>query len=96
LLGVASRDVTPTLVTQHKLRVTSGVYVEQVDAGTAAARVGISKGDVIVALDGRSVSTTEQMRRYIRRHNPGDTVRLVYVTASGARKTATVTLGAAK
>jgi putative serine protease PepD len=96
LLGVASVDITPSLVQQHKLPVTSGVYVEQVDSGTAAAKAGIVKGDVIISLDGRAVTTTEQMRRYIRRNQPGDKLRVVYVTASGQQKTATVTLGASR
>ncbi len=94
LLGVTSQDVTPQLVSQHHLKVTSGAYVEQVDASTAAARAGITRGDVIVSLDGRPVTTTEQMRRYIRRHQPGDKVQVVYVQPDGTRKTATATLGA--
>jgi serine protease Do len=95
LLGVAGVDVTPSLVSQHKLHVNSGVYMQEVDSGTAAAKAGIVKGDVIVSLDGEPVTTSEQMRRYIRRHQPGDTVSVVYVTPSGARKTVSVKLGAA-
>ena len=93
LLGVTSQDVTPPLVSQHHLKVTTGAYVDTVDSSTAAAKAGIARGDVIVEVDGRTVTTTEQMRRYIRRHQPGDTMRVVYVTPQGARRTVTVTLG---
>ena len=93
LLGVTSQDVTPQLVTQHHLKVDSGAYVDQVDPSTAAAKVGITRGDVVVSLDGRTVTSTEEMRRYIRRNQPGDKVQVVFVQPNGTRKTVTVTLG---
>ncbi len=93
LLGVTSQDVTPALVTQDHLKVSAGAYVVQVNASTAAARAGIARGDVIVSLDGRTVATVEQMRRYIRRHQPGDKVAVIYVRPDGSRHTATVALG---
>jgi putative serine protease PepD len=93
LLGVDSDPVTPDLVAQHHLRVSAGAYVTEVGSTTAAAKVGIVRGDVIVSLDGKPVTTTDELRRYVRRHRPGDKVRVVYVRADGSRHSVSVTLG---
>ena len=46
-------------------------------AGSPAAKAGLEPTEVIVAVDGKPVRTTPDLRRLISRHKPGDTVRLV-------------------
>jgi S1-C subfamily serine protease len=92
LLGVSSEDVTPQIVTQHHLKIDSGAYVDRVEPSSGAAKAGIKTGDVVVSLDGRTITSTEEMRRYIRRNRPGDKVQVVFVQPNGSRKTVTVTL----
>ncbi len=94
LLGVSSQPVTSSIVSKNHLTVTEGVFVLEVSDGTAAQKAGIVRGDVITSFDGRPVTSTEEMRRYIRRHRPGDKVQIVFVRADGSRRTTTVTLGA--
>ena len=54
----------------------NGAYVEEVPAGTPAAKAGIEKGDVIVAIDGTPVRDGVTLIVLIRKHLPGDTVTL--------------------
>jgi S1-C subfamily serine protease len=49
-------------------------------------------GDVIVTVDGKAVTTSEQVGEAVASHRPGDRVQLV-VVRDGARRTVTVTLG---
>ena len=44
--------------------------------GSPAAKAGLEPTDVIVAVDGRPVRTTPDLRRLISRHKPGEIVRL--------------------
>jgi Lon-like protease len=67
----------------------TGALVSQVIAQTPAAGK-LRPTDVIVAVDGKPVRTTAELRERIGRHRPGDRVRLTIRSASGLR---TVTVG---
>jgi putative serine protease PepD len=106
-LGIAGEDITPTLADNYKLPVNAGVLVASVKSGSGAAHAGMKAGttrvvvagetyilggDVIVAADGRAISSINQLRDAIAAHKPGDKIRLTVYR--GAKKTSvTVTLG---
>jgi len=54
----------------------TGARVADVLPGSPAAKAGLEPTDVIVAVDGRPVRTTSDLRRLISRHKPGEVVRL--------------------
>src|SRR5204863_5933072 len=60
----------------EKGAVNSGALVGAVDAGSAAERAGIKKGDVIIEMDGQKIATFDELRSLILRKAPGDHVRL--------------------
>jgi putative serine protease PepD len=66
--------------------------VAEVRAGTPAEQAGLQAGDVIVAVDGKTVSTSIGLQTAIDAHKPGDKVQLK-VKRNGSEKTFTVTLG---
>ena len=90
-LGVGTSDVTPVVQAQLGLPVDSGALVEGV--GGPAAEAGIEVGDVIVALGGDPVDSSEGLGDAILRHGPGDAVE-VELVRDGSRITVTATLGA--
>jgi S1-C subfamily serine protease len=106
-LGILGQAITPDLAQSYKLPVTSGVLVAKVTRKSGAARAGLKAGrtqvvvagetyvlggDIIVSLDGTSVSTIDQLRDAVAAHKPGDKVKLVIYR--GAKKTSVrVTLG---
>ncbi|MGE7206252.1 M61 family metallopeptidase [Sphingomonas sp. NPDC019816] len=59
--------------------------------GTPLHDAGLDKGDVIVALDGRPVSTSDEWAAILARHTPGDRVPITYRGRAGERQ-ATLTL----
>jgi S1-C subfamily serine protease len=63
--------------------------------GGPAATTGLSAGEVITALGGRSVTSTAQLRRLIASYDPGQTVNLTWADSAGYSHTAEVTLGRA-
>jgi alpha-beta hydrolase superfamily lysophospholipase len=65
--------------------------VQRVAAGGAGEAAGFRNGDVIQAIDGRTVETADQFVRAIGRHLGGDAVQ-VTVTSGGARLVRTAVL----
>lgn len=53
-----------------------GIIVQSVLPGGPAARSGLQAADVITAIDGKPVETTQQLRDEVRRRNVGDLVSL--------------------
>ncbi|MBI1210353.1 MAG: Do family serine endopeptidase [Alphaproteobacteria bacterium] len=75
-LGVAIQDLTPSLARAMGVNATEGAVVSQVMNGSAAADAGIRQGDIIAALDGRSVVDSAKLRNEIGAMAPGTNVRL--------------------
>jgi putative serine protease PepD len=56
----------------------STALVGTVRSGTPAARAGLQAGDVVTALDGKSIASTGELESAIAAHKPGDSVSLTY------------------
>jgi serine protease Do len=90
LLGIYSQTLTPGLAKTLGLSQTSGVYALQVDPGSPAAAAGVvgseqsnsdlavisPGGDVIIGVDDKQVTSSDEMDDYIDSKQPGDTVSL--------------------
>jgi putative serine protease PepD len=85
-LGIAATDV----VTQSGEAV--GVLVRSVRAGSAAAKGGITAGDVIVAIAGQPTPDFASLSELLAAHKPGDRVRVEILHPDGKRDTSEVTL----
>ena len=108
-LGIEGVTVDSTIARVAQLKTHRGVLVQDVHPGGPADRAGLRGGsaqadvggetlavggDVITAVDGRSVASIEDLVNRVGDHPPGDTVRLTYRPRGGATvKTASVTLG---
>ena len=72
----------------------AGAGVQQALNGTPAASAGITAGDVITAVDGKTVDSPSALTALLKRYSPGDSVKVGYTDQSGASHTVTVTLTA--
>jgi serine protease Do len=64
-LGVGIQDVDRDLATALKLSGPNGVLLTEVRSGGPAARAGLARGDVVVKVDGKPVTSTGQFRNLI-------------------------------
>ena len=69
----------------------TGAYVASVGAGTPAESAGLRSGDVITAVDGEEITSSDELGSAIRRHRPGDRVEVTW-QRGGAERSAAVTL----
>jgi serine protease Do len=75
-MGVHIQDVTPELAKQFGLSQGGGVLISDVSPDKPAARAGIKKGDVILALNGETVDSANPLRLAISQTSPGSTIKL--------------------
>ncbi len=79
-------NVDPTVASQYNLPVDHGIIVRDVDPRGPSASVGIRPGDIIVAVDGKTVNNWNDFIRELFTKQPGDRARLE-VVRDGTRKT---------
>ncbi|MGB9695186.1 MAG: S1C family serine protease, partial [Caldisericaceae bacterium] len=78
-LGVGVTTMSESLAQQQNIKYVEGVLVSSVQAGSAASKAGIKVNDIITAIDGKAVTTSDQLISIIRGHNVGDKITLTIV-----------------
>lgn len=91
-LGGSFQTVTAQNASRAGLSVNQGAYVAEVTSGSPADRAGIKQGDVITAIDGEEITSSDGVVLAVRSHNVGDTVSVTLVRGSQTQ-TVSVTLG---
>ncbi len=71
----------------------SGAQVAGIVAGTAAARAGITAGDTITGVAGKTVTSATDLRNEMTTLHPGQRVTVTWVSQSGQQQSASVVLG---
>lgn len=79
MLGVSTRSVFVNGAGGPSDRVPIGALVEAVAPNGPAARLGLKKGDLIVAFNGEKVEYSEQLARWVAVAGPATEVKLVWV-----------------
>ncbi len=109
-LGIVSYPIGPELAQEMGLEADSGVLIQKVLPGGAAERAGLRGGneqayvgntqillggDLIIAIDGQQISSTQDIAAIMDKHQAGDTIS---ITVLRGRRQATfkVTLGEAQ
>ena len=85
LLGISGQDVSTYIDAEKEkgrepdLGTVNGIYVAEVSADGAAAAAGLKEGDVITAIDGKTIEKFGQLQELLVNHRPGDKVAVTYL-----------------
>ena len=85
LLGISGQDVSTYIDAEKEkgrepdLGTVNGIYVAEVTADGAAAAAGLKEGDVITAIDGKTIEKFGQLQELLVNHRPGDKVSVTYL-----------------
>ena len=90
-LGVGVEEGSDVLAAQLGLRPGEGLVVNFVSTNSPAAAAGLKENDVLVELDGQTLVDPTQLRKLIRMHEAGDTIKVAYFHA-GKKQTASAKL----
>ncbi|MBI3802204.1 MAG: DegQ family serine endoprotease [Nitrospirae bacterium] len=64
-LGVSIQEVSPELAKQFGLKEPKGALIGDVLAGSPAEKAGIQRGDILVAVDNKTIDSPEQLRKRV-------------------------------
>lgn len=75
-IGVTITTVDATMAKANGLSKPAGVFVQQVNSGSAGEAAGVKAGDIILSVDGKEVNTSNQLQTIVASKYPGDIVTL--------------------
>ena len=85
LLGISGMDVTNYIDKEKAndnevdLGTSKGIYVQSVEEKSTASEVGLQKGDVVTAIDGKEVTKMAELQEALSQRRPGDKVTITYL-----------------
>ena len=91
-LGVSMVDVEDEMTAMRYGVSSLGVYIAQVENGTAADEAGLKVGDQIIQMDGEEIDSASEAKKIIHAHKAGDQLKMI-VKRDGKEMTITLTLG---
>ncbi len=86
-VGALVQDVTPELARQFDVR--RGVLVNGIEGDSPASHAGLERGDVIVAIDGHHLHSTDEYDQRVRDHAANSEMQLS-ISRDGKSRTITV------
>jgi serine protease Do len=93
-IGVAIGDLNPELADSYGLSQTKGAIIGAVTNGAPAAKGGLKRGDVVIAVDNNSVTSSSDLTRKIGAVAVGSTIKLDVVDGSGKKRVVNITVAA--
>jgi serine protease Do len=75
-IGISGTDINE--MTARFYNIPRGVLITDVVAGSAAARVGLQKNDIITAVDGSEVTSMSALKNILKQHRAGDEITINY------------------
>jgi serine protease DegQ len=91
-IGIESQDITPELADSFGLARSSGAIIAGVVRNGPADRAGIRPGDILLAVQGKSVANTSETLNLIAQLPPGEKARMT-VMRKNRQSTVDVTVG---
>jgi len=78
-LGVNTQDLDPNLATEFGVKDGKGVLITGLEAGGPAEVAGLRRGDVVTEMNGRAVSTVDELRLNVAQIRPGTEIDVKYI-----------------
>jgi serine protease Do len=94
-LGVEIQNVTPEIAASVGSKEMKGAIVATIVPGGPAAKAGFHQGDIVLAVNGKSVEDSKDLTRRVATLSAGSTATFT-ISHDGAQKNVSVTIGARK
>jgi len=75
-LGVSIQEITPQLAKEFGLKEPKGALVGDVLPNSPAEKAGLKRGDVLLAIDGKEIENTAQLRKWVAAATNGKKIKL--------------------
>ena len=84
-LGIKIQDLTPDLASVFGLQEQKGALIAEVERGTPAEKAGLQSGDLITAINNKSVSSSTDVRNRIGLLRIGERVKITIIRRGRTR-----------
>lgn len=91
LLGITIEDINSDLAKKLRLKKIQGVHVARVSPSSGAEDAGLSRGDVIIGINGKEIKTLPELQEVVATFSLGDIIEIEYLR-NNRRMLAKVTL----
>lgn len=91
LLGVSINDINKQLAEEKNLNTLKGAYINNVSETGAAKEGGIRAGDVVIEINGTTITSVSELQEQVSRYRPGDKISTIVLRGKN-KKTFSVTL----
>lgn len=78
-IGVSIRDLDAEFAKEKSIKTLSGVYVNGLTTGGAAATAGLEEGDIITAINGVNIKSSPELQEQVGRYRPGDKIAVTVI-----------------
>jgi serine protease Do len=75
-MGILGMDMNPTLASYYNLATEEGALIVRINEESPAYQAGLKPGDIIIKIGDATVKGMEDVRRYIWRRKPGETIEI--------------------
>jgi len=86
-LGVEIADMTSKLAEEKNLQKVPGVYISRVLDNSAAADAALKESDIIIEIEGKSLSSASELLEVIATKAPGDIINIIYIRDGKQKET---------
>lgn len=93
-IGIVGTELGPERAAEIGLPPVQGVVVVEVYPLSPAESAGLKRGDIIVSVDGKAITSMEDLRAIVRSHRFGEQVRLRLIRGDRSTEEVKVTVGA--
>ena len=76
-IGIITQDINAQMADHYKIP--EGIYIYEVEPRSAADKAGLQAEDIIIAVDGQEVLTTDKLKEIKNNLKPGDVIALTIV-----------------
>jgi serine protease Do len=87
-LGASLVTVTSAIANYYRLGTDTGALISQIAQNGPAAKAGLKVGDVITAVDGKTITTADDVIKAIRSHSIGDTIQVNFYRGNNLQSAA--------
>lgn len=84
-LGISVYTLTPQLARRYGLRTQEGILITKVDSYSQAAKQDIQRGDIIIEVNKRKVTSVRELENIVKKTKPGDPIMLLLRRESDGR-----------